>query len=499
MCRKIVYVTSFILLLLVIGNARALEPFSIRPIQDVSVCNDEQYGPDEAERGSGMHMRDIPARRRVGFVVYDISELGGQPVQGVTFSNYGHDTGMVAVYGLLEEYEDLIDEDTITWNTAPAVQNDPTPPLGSPVVLDFNEITEDILMIFDCPPRGERLSTEPNELLDAFINSDTTGIVAFVWAPYEEGSSAIVRTKEMGEDGGSWLEGEYIPPLTAIKPDPADGAVEVPRDTDLAWRPGSKAAAHNVYVGFDVNDVNDASLDNPLDVLVSAGQTELTYDLPGVQDLGQVVYWRVDEVNEAEADSPWKGDVWTFRIADYIIVEGFEDYNDFPPDEVWNTWIDGFGDPTNGSTAGYPDPDFVGGGHYLEDSIVHSGEWSMPLYYDNSAGISEVTRALDSATSDWTEEGVITLAVWYYGDAANTAEPMYVALNGNALAENPDLNAALVTEWTRWDTPLQVFADQGVNLSNVGSMTIGFGNKTNPLAGGAGHVFFDDIRLHVPE
>ncbi len=497
MSKRIVCLISFILLLCVVSSVQALEPFSIRPIQDVSVCNDEGFGPDQAERGSGMHIRDIPARRRVGIVVYDISELGGQPVQGVTFSNYGHDGGTVKVYGIIEELDNDIDETTITWNTAPGVMNTPTPPLGDPIALDFADLTPDILMIFDCPIRGERTSTEPNSLLDDFINSDTDGIIAFLWAPYEDGDNGIVRTKEMGEDGGSWLEGDYLPPLTAIKPDPADGAVDIPRDADLAWRPGAKAAAHDVYVGSDVNEVGEAGLDSPL--LVSQNQAGLTYDLPGVLDLGEVVYWRVDEVNDLEADSPWMGNVWSFKVADYIVVEDFEDYNDFPPDEVWNTWIDGYGDPTNGATAGYPDPDFVGGGHYMEDTIVHSGEWSMPLFYNNVAGLSEATRTLDSSVSDWTEEGVVTLAVWYYGDAANAAEPMYVALNGNAIAENPDLNAALVTEWTRWDTPLQVFADQGVNLSNVGSMSIGFGNKTNPLAGGAGNVFFDDIRLHVPE
>jgi hypothetical protein len=30
-------------------------------------------------------------------------------------------------------------------------------------------------------------------------------------------------------------------------------------------------------------------------------------------------------------------------------------------------------------------------------------------------------------------------------------------------------------------------------------MSIGFGNKANPIAGGSGTVFFDDIRLYIPE
>lgn len=40
---------------------------------------------------------------------------------------------------------------------------------------------------------------------------------------------------------------------------------------------------------------------------------------------------------------------------------------------------------------------------------------------------------------------------------------------------------------------LQKFVDHGVNLANVNTMTIGFGAKDVPAAGGAGIVYFDDI------
>jgi hypothetical protein len=159
-------------------------------------------------------------------------------------------------------------------------------------------------------------------------------------------------------------------------------------------------------------------------------------------------------------------------------------------------------DSTNGSTAGYPDPDFVAGEHYLEDTIVRSGLWSMPVFYDNGAfPLSEVTRTIDSSVSNWTVDDVITLTLFYYGDPNNIAEPMYVVVD-DVVVTNDNANAALVTEWTRWDISLQSLADQGVNLNNVGSLTIGFGDKANPASGGgAGHVFFDDIRLYrsIPE
>ena len=82
--------------------------------------------------------------------------------------------------------------------------------------------------------------------------------------------------------------------------------------------------------------------------------------------------------------------------------------------------------------------------------------------------------------------------------ASNDPEPMYVALNGNAVVTHDDPSAALMTDWTEWRIDLQGFADQGLNLSNVNTLTIGFGDKNNPQVGGSGSVFIDDIRLYQP-
>ena len=59
-------------------------------------------------------------------------------------------------------------------------------------------------------------------------------------------------------------------------------------------------------------------------------------------------------------------------------------------------------------------------------------------------------------------------------------------------------NAAQIDAWTEWRIDLQLFSDQGINLANVTSITLGFGNRTNPVVGGSGLVFFDDIRLYRP-
>jgi hypothetical protein len=71
-------------------------------------------------------------------------------------------------------------------------------------------------------------------------------------------------------------------------------------------------------------------------------------------------------------------------------------------------------------------------------------------------------------------------------------------LNGSANVDNDNPDAALATGWTEWNIPLQACADQGVNLPFVTSITLGLGNRSNPVAGGSGMIYFDDIRLYTP-
>ena len=171
-----------------------------------------------------------------------------------------------------------------------------------------------------------------------------------------------------------------------------------------------------------------------------------------------------------------------------------ESYNDLDPTDpasnrIFNAWLDGFDNPaTNGSVVGNANPPFA------EQTIVHGGSQSMPMSYDNGVGKSEATLTLTS-NRDWTVKGVDTLTIWYRGDSANAAENLYVALNGNAVVNNDNPDAAQISNWTQWNIDLQAF---GINLANVTSITLGLGNRNNPVAGGSGIMYFDDIRLYPP-
>jgi hypothetical protein len=282
----------------------------------------------------------------------------------------------------------------------------------------------------------------------------------------------------------------------AHSPVPANNSTpDVKNVPPISWSPGESAAQHEVYFGTD--EISVGSVDASDTTGIYRGRQSVTsYTPPEPLEWGTgPYYWRIDEYNTDGTIST--GMVWSFTVADFLLIDDFEDYNDYPPDEVWSTWIDGYDIPTNGSTIGHPDPDWSAGEHYVETSIVHGGAQSMPYFYDNNFKYSEASRTLVSLR-DWTQEGVGVLSLWFYGDAANAAERMYVALNGSVIVSHANPNAAQIGAWTEWRIDLQEFAAQGVNLANVNTITIGFGDKNNLRAGGSGMVLFDDIRLYRP-
>jgi len=284
-------------------------------------------------------------------------------------------------------------------------------------------------------------------------------------------------------------------------PNPSNGAVDVKQTQVLSWSPNVHAASHQLYFGTDKEVVRKADTGSP-EYKGSRNLGSETYD-PGKLGWNSTYYWRIDEVNNANTDSPWTGILWSFTTANFLVVDDFEDY-DIGNNEIWWSWIDGLGyasHPTlsahpgngTGSAVGWDDTY-----SYTEETIVHGGNQSMPFSYDNSIlRYSEAQKTL-TYPRDWTENGVTTLTIWFRGGSANAAETLYVALNGSALVNHDNPNAAQTGRWTEWTIDLQAFADQGVNLANVNTIAIGFGNRNNPQPGGSGTVYFDDIRLYWP-
>jgi len=349
---------------------------------------------------------------------------------------------------------------------------------------------------------GVRLWVDGQQLVDNWTdhgNTENSGTIDLV-----AGQTYSVVMEYYENDGGAVAElrwssprtpKQFIPqaalslPVRASRSKPSNGAVDVKQTQILSWHPGDYAVSHQIYFGTDQEAVRNADTTSP-EYKGTKNLGSESHD-PGKLQWYSTYYWRVDEVNDANPDSPWVGNVWSFTTADFIEIDGIEDYNDYPPDEIFNTWIDGWEVPENGSMAGHAEPPFA------ETGNVHGGRQSMPVYYENNFKYSEITMTLVSVR-DWTEEGVGVLSLWFHGDASNAAERMYVNLNGSAVVYHDDPSAAQIDTWTEWTIDLQEFAAQGVNLANVNTISIGFGDKTNLQAGGSGMVLFDDIRLYRP-
>jgi hypothetical protein len=210
-------------------------------------------------------------------------------------------------------------------------------------------------------------------------------------------------------------------PNLARDPKPADrSTVDEESATPITWSRGVNAAQHDVYFGTSAGAVQNAMTADPLGVY-QGRQSATSYTPPGELVWGQTYYWRIDEVNDLHSKSPWKGMVWSFMLTDYLIVDDFEDYNNFYPDRIWENWIDGWGtaDPPpgipgngTGSTVGYINPPFA----ETRAAFVHGGSQSIPMDYNNAKApyYSETEYEWDVA-QDWTRKGIKALTLFFKG------------------------------------------------------------------------------------
>jgi len=314
-----------------------------------------------------------------------------------------------------------------------------------------------------------------------------------VYKPASLSSEMVYYWRVDEFDGVATYKGDvwgFSTPDAVGSPQPANNATGVQMTAQLGWAPAANATSHALYFGTDKDAVRNATSASP-EYMGNKAKGAESHD-PGKLALGGTYYWRVDAVYPAKTV---KGLLWSFTIADFIGVDDFESYNDIdPPDaasnRIFDVWIDGFGTATNGALVGNDLPP------YAEQTVVHGGDQSMPYRYDNTSKTSEATMTL-VYPRNWIEEGATKLSLWFRGSSANAADRMYVALNGTTVVYHDDAAATQKTGWTEWTIDLTSFTDQGMNLANVNTITIGIGTKNSPAAGGTGTMYFDDISLVV--
>jgi hypothetical protein len=210
----------------------------------------------------------------------------------------------------------------------------------------------------------------------------------------------------------------------ATNPSPGHRQPNVPPEVALTWKPGGYVAGlspkHKVFFSENFDDVNDG--------IGGVEQDVERYPVDGILnlDFGKTYYWRVDEANNTTG---WDvGDVWEFTVADYIVVDNFEDYS-IDANQIWCSWKEGIGytDPEdyhgNGTGSAVGDDT---SGSTTEETIVHGGKQSMPYTYVNDGTSTNIfgdpiveyyseAELTFSSSLDWTRKGVEALSLWFRG------------------------------------------------------------------------------------
>jgi hypothetical protein len=359
---------------------------------------------------------------------------------------------------------------------------------------------------------GVRLWVDGRQLVDNWTNHDTTensgrielaagNVYSLQMECYESGNGAVAELLWSSPSTPKQIvpQAALSPPIRASSPSPANRETGTKMTPTLRWNAGDYAASHDVYFGTDQDAVANATKSSP-EYKGTKALGDENYE-PGKLVWATAYYWRVNEVNSVNPDSPWIGTLWSFTTGDFLLIDNFEDYNT-DENQIWYAWHDGLGYGAIGI-----EPYFAGNGtgaavgdettaSYTEETIVHSGRKSMPLVYDNNkqgyAKYSETELKL-TAPRDWTEEGVEELSIWFRGrpasvgsftegpagtytitatgaDIAGTADQFhyaFVTLNGVGTIEARVLSVANTDQWAKAGVMIRETLDAGSKFAAV--------------------------------
>jgi len=368
---------------------------------------------------------------------------------------------------------------------------------------DIEAPTTDTWTIIGSADDGIRVWLDGRAIINAWWDQGTTDyrhntkfnagqIYSVVMEYYENGGGAVAQLSWQSPSQAR----QFIPPgwlqlpFYSTGPYPANGAANAPQTAKLSWIASEHATSQELFFGEDKDAVTAST--TPTATLAA---DETTFD-PGALVAGKTYYWRVDELNPAEAGSPWKGVTWSFTVANFLVVDNFELYTDEVGERVFQTWLDGLG---------YTEPEEVLGngtgstvGHWpapvCELDTVYSDFQAMPMDFNNAVDpfYSQADRTW-TAAQNWTAGGLNTLVIHVYSADANAISGLYVTL-GDSTGKSATVKyagAATTDTWIEWQIPLTGLSP--VNPAKINKMSIGVGNPTAPVAGGTGQIIIDDI------
>ena len=341
MCRRLICLVSFVVTgLSLISSAQAGEATADAYIRGASNA-DINYGSATSlliKNNNGTdNDRKVYMRFDVSGTIMDASldltvstnNEGGGGTTPQTFT--------VEVFGLAESLDHTWTENDITWNNAPANNT------------SNHDFTADAIMLgsflVDQLPSGDTISFADPALVD-FINADTDSQITLLFRRTTGNGSHNLGFASKEHTSYSAPTLNTIAATRAFGPDPADGAFLDATWTSLSWRAIDSAVSHDVYIGDNFDDVKNGTGDtfvgNQVETILLIGFPGYPY--PNGLVPGTTYYWRIDEVNDADSNSPWKGSVWSFSLAPNTA------YNPDPVDgadsvaiETQLSWTPGYG------------------------------------------------------------------------------------------------------------------------------------------------------------
>ncbi|MHC4735726.1 MAG: right-handed parallel beta-helix repeat-containing protein [Planctomycetota bacterium] len=269
----------------------------------------------------------------------------------------------------------------------------------------------------------------------------------------------------------------YVQSYYATNPDPPNEAINIDPDVLLSWQEGYDVGIHDVYLGTNWQDVNNA---NGFEVTgIFQGRTfEPSWPCSGLPT-DTKIYWRVDEVHGIMFEGPiYKGDVWSFTTAPQRI---FVDIDAAGADDG-TSWADAY--------------------NYLQDALIEADSALKPVEIRVAEGI--YTPDSSSADPNGSGDRMATFqlidGVTLKGGYAGFGEPdpdshdieLYeTMLSGDLDGNDVDVNnpVDLLMEPTRAENSYHVVSGSGTDANTVldgFTITAGHANGLWPKNTGGG-------------
>lgn len=248
---------------------------------------------------------------------------------------------------------------------------------------------------------------------------------------------------------------------------------------ELTWRSGRDAEQHTLYL-----DMNETLVTDSDSSTLKATLTERSYDLSEADLLyGETYFWKVVETaGEEVAD----GTVWEFTTPEYLVIDNMESYSSDV--NIFESWVDGVGDKTNGSMAGHKTSPYV-----EQEIAFDETSQSLPFYYENKGKATISTATMDLGGQNWEAGGLQTLVLYFLGDEDNDEATFFVEIDGQRIESEASL---VLPIWKQMAIELNSL---NIDLTNVESFTIGVDGDGD----GDGTIYIDEIRVcrevHVVE